>query len=167
MAVEQRITEIVESSHHDHDCPDCGAELDSRELQQDSLSGTFSVPVFCSECGFEGIQSYSYNRTERVEQVPEELICILDTRKPSGRDLADGYGEIVHGLVIIREVLDTSRECAQCGAQHAYVLEECEYGGALCREHLQKQPMTAAIVEEEATVKQFELPEAPVREGGA
>lgn len=167
MAARQRITEVVESDRHDHDCPDCGAGLDSRELQHDSLSGTFEVPVFCPECGFEGVQSYFYRRTERVEQVPEELICILDTRKPSGRDLADGYGEIVHGLVVIREVLDASRGCARCDAQHAYMLEDCEYGAALCREHLQKQPMTAAIVEEEATVKQFGLPEAPVREGDA
>lgn len=73
MVKKKRATEIVDSEYHDHDCPDCGAGLESRELQHDSLAGTFSVPVFCSECGFEGVQTYSYRRTERVEEVDVDV----------------------------------------------------------------------------------------------
>lgn len=167
MSDTQRLTEIVESDHHDHDCPGCGDHLDSEELEHDSLAGGFYVPVSCSEYEFEGVQSYYYERTERFEQVSEEFLCILDTQQPSDRDLANSHGEIVNGLIVIREVLDESQTCERCDAEYAYVLEDYPYGPALCREHLQKQPMTAAVVEDEDAVKQFDLPEAPRKQVGA
>lgn len=105
--------------------------------------------------------------TDDAENDPaEELICIVDTSRPEGRDMVSGYdAEVVHGLVVVREVYDENARCEHCQKQGAYCLKNTVHGAGLCREHLAEDPSFAGVVEEGEAVREFELPEAPVNGG--
>lgn len=118
------------------------------------------------ECG-QSFSSVDLLQDHLDEHRPEELICVVDTSDPEGRDLVTGYdAEVVRGLVVVREVYDMETACEVCETVGAYCLKNSMMAVGLCREHLEEDPSFAGIVEDEGAMKDFKLPESPVLNGG-
>lgn len=95
---------------------------------------------------------------------PATLYAILDPSVPEGEDIADDC-ETLFGVPYLVEEFDADTRCEYCRRTGAYRIKDEMCGGALCRFHLSRQPMVVAIVESREEVKQFRLPEGPVRMG--